>query len=214
MAHINLLPWRATARAERRKEFFIQLALAALLAAACLFYWHLFVQQQIDHQTSRNTFLKSEIAAVDKQIEEIKDLEKRRAQLIGRMNVIQNLQISRPQIVHLFDELVSTIPDGTFLVSLTQTGSAFSVDGRAQSNARVSAYMRNIDAASWMGGATLKVIESKEKTDTGLSHFSLAARQLNPNIKPEDMIAAPSSEVKADAGKPPKKQKPAPAKKK
>lgn len=185
MATINLLPWRETQRAQRKKEYIYQIIGMVVATGLGLLYWHLYVQQMIDHQNNRNAFIKAEIAEVDKKIEEIKDLEKRRAQLIARMNVIQDLQISRPQIVHLFDELVSTIPEGAYLVNLDQKGDNVTVDGRAQSNARVSAYMRNIDGAEWMGGSLLKVIESKEKTETGMSHFKLVAKQTNPNIKPE-----------------------------
>ena len=186
MATINLLPWRETQRAQRKKEFIYQIIGMIIATALGLLYWHLFVQQMIDHQNNRNAFMKAEIAVVDKKIEEIKDLEKRRAQLIARMNVIQDLQISRPQVVHLFDELVSTIPEGAYLVNLGQKGNKVTVDGRAQSNARVSAYMRNIDGAEWMGNSLLNVIKSSDKTDTGMSHFTLVAKQTNPNIKPEE----------------------------
>lgn len=185
MAHINLLPWRENQRKERKRKFGFQLIAIAVLAGLAVLYWHMLVQQQIEHQNSRNSLLRAEIAEVDKKIVEIKDIEKRRAQLIARMNVIQDLQVSRPQIVHLFDELVDTIPEGAYLVSLNQKGSNVTVGGRAQSNARVSAYMRNIDSSSWVGGALLKVIEAKDKTDTGMSHFSLVAKQMNPNLKPK-----------------------------
>ena len=183
MANINLLPWREALRVKRKKDFLMQILGMVILTALGLLYWHMFVQQQIDHQGNRNAYLRSEIKAVDKKIEEIKELEKRRAQLIARMNVIQDLQVSRPQVVHLFDELVETIPEGAYLVNLNQKGASVTVGGRAQSNARVSAYMRNIDAAEWMGGSVLKIIQSKDKTATGMSHFSLVARQTNPNVK-------------------------------
>ncbi len=183
MAHINLLPWRENQRTERKRKFGMQLFMVAVAAGLGVLYWHMFVQQQIEHQNSRNALLKAEIAQVDKKIVEIKDIEKRRAQLIARMNVIQDLQVSRPLEVHLFDELVDTIPEGAYLVNLDQKGEKVTVTGRAQSNARVSAYMRNIDSSSWIGGALLKVIQAKDKTDTGMSHFSLVAKQVNPNLK-------------------------------
>ena len=119
MANINLLPWRETQRAQRKKEFLFQIVGIVIATALGLLYWYMYVQQMIDHQNSRNAYIRAEIAVVDKKIEEIKDIEKRRAQLIARMNVIQDLQISRPQIVHLFDELVSTIPEGSYLVDLS-----------------------------------------------------------------------------------------------
>ena len=122
MAHINLLPWRENLRKERKRKFGLQLLGGAVLAGAAALYWHMMVQQKIEHQNSRNALLKAEIVQVDKKIVEIKDIEKRRAQLISRMEIIQDLQVSRPQIVHLFDELVESIPEGAYLVNLDQKG--------------------------------------------------------------------------------------------
>lgn len=183
MAHINLLPWRETQRKERKRKFGFQLLGVVFVAGLCALYWHMLVQQKIEYQSSRNALIKAEISQVDKKIVEIKDIEKRRAQLISRMNIIQDLQVSRPQIVHLFDELVEVIPDGAYLVQLQQKGKGITVKGRAQSNARVSSYMRNIDSNPWLGGAVLKIIQNKDKTGTGMSHFELAAKQVSPNLK-------------------------------
>lgn len=183
MAHINLLPWRETQRKERRRTFGFQLLGIAILAGLAVLYWHMLVQQQIEHQNSRNVLLRSEIAKVNRRIVEIKDIERRRAQLIARMNVIQDLQVSRPQIVHLFDELVTTIPEGAYLTSLNQAGNTVTVGGVAQSNARVSSYMRNIDASSWIGNASLRIIQSNEKTGKGVNHFRMVAKQVNPNLQ-------------------------------
>lgn len=183
MAHINLLPWREIQRKERKRKFGLHLLAVAVLAGLVAIYWHMLVQHQIEYQNRRNALLKAEIAKVDKKIVEIKDIERRRAQLIARMNIIQDLQISRPQIVHLIDELVETVPEGAYLVSLDQRGNGVVMKGRAQSNARVSAYMRNIDNNIWIGGARLKIIQTKDKTGTGMSHFELEARQLDPNQK-------------------------------
>lgn len=186
MAHINLLPWRETLRKKRKRDFGVQVLGAVILAALGVFLWYLQVQQQIEFQESRNSFLKSEIAKVDEKIKEIEDLEKHRAELVARMNVIQELQASRPMVVHLFDELVKTIPEGVFLQSLQQKGNGVSLKGQAQSNARVSAYMRAIDGSEWMKDAELKVIKSQDKTDTGMSEFELVAKQANPNaLEPE-----------------------------
>ena len=121
-----------------------------------------------------------EIAQLNRKIKEIRNLEKTKANLIARMNIIQRLQESRPEIVHLFDELVETLPSGTYLETVTQGGKAIALQGRAQSNARVSAYMRNIEGSEWLGDATLKLIENKEKTGTGMSHFQLATKQVVP----------------------------------
>ncbi|WP_456380312.1 PilN domain-containing protein [Thiolapillus sp.] len=186
MAHINLLPWRETLRKKRKRDFGVQVLGAVIVAALGVFLWYMQVQQQIEFQESRNSFLKTEIAKVDEKIKEIKDLEKKRAELVARMNVIQELQASRPMVVHLFDELVKTIPEGVFLQSLQQKGSAVTLKGQAQSNARVSAYMRAIDGSGWMKGAELKVIKSQDKTKTGMSEFELVAQQANPNAQEKE----------------------------
>jgi len=188
MAHINLLPWRENLRKQRKRNFFLQLLGAVVVAILALVLWHMQVQEQISYQKSRNAFLKSEIAKVDKKIREIKDLEKRRAELIARMNVIQQLQVSRPQVVHLFDELVKTIPEGVYLEKLSQAGDQVTLEGWAQSNARVSAYMRNIDKSAWVKDADLKIIQSedKKKAKLGMSQFRLMAKQANPNAKPDE----------------------------
>jgi len=185
MAHINLLPWRENLRKQRKREFYLQLLGAVVVALLALVLWHIQVVEQIEHQKNRNAFLKAEIAKVDRKIREIKSLEKRRAELVARMNVIQQLQVSRPQVVHLFDELVKTIPDGAYLDSLVQKGSSVTLEGWAQSNARVSAYMRAIDRSRWIKDADLKIIQSddKKKTLAGMSRFKLAAKQANPNVK-------------------------------
>ncbi len=185
MAHINLLPWRENQRRGRKRKFGLQLLGVAALAGLAALSWHAMVQGQIEHQNSRNALLKAEIVQVDKKIVEIKAIDKRRAQLISRMDIIQDLQVSRPQIVHLFDELVESIPEGAYLLNLDQKGNKVVVKGRAQSNARVSSYMRNIDSSAWIGGAALKIIQAKDKTGTGMSHFELEARQVNPNLKPK-----------------------------
>jgi type IV pilus assembly protein PilN len=179
MARINLLPWREAERKRRLREFGFLLAGGFLLALGASFYMHLHVESMIDNQNHRNNFLKSEIAQVDRKIKEIRNLEKTKANLIARMNIIQQLQASRPEIVHLFDELVGTLPEGVYLTEMQQRGRNIDLKGRAQSNARVSSYMRNIDASEWLHGATLKVIENKDQTGTGFSHFHMTAKQIN-----------------------------------
>lgn len=180
MARINLLPWREKLRTQRQREFGFMLVGGVVVAALLVGYWYWFNEGLIDHQRKRNAYLKNEITEVDKKIQEINKLEKTRKQLVGRMNVIQNLQASRPQVVHLFDELVTTIPDGVFLSSLTQSGSGISLVGRAQSNARVSAYMRNIEQSPWLGNPQLSIIENKDQDRASGSEFSLSATQVVP----------------------------------
>lgn len=182
MAHINLLPWRETLRKKRQKDFGMSVLLALILAGGACGGVHFYIEDMISHQEGRNNYLGQEIAIVDKKIVEIKELEKQKAQLIARMNVIQSLQGSRPQIVHLFDELVSTIPDGTHLTKLEQKGSAVTMNGIAESNARVSAYMRNIDTSAWLGGPVLQVITSTERSK---GTFTLTAKQIDSNKEKE-----------------------------
>jgi len=181
MARINLLPWRESLRKQRQREFGVAVGGMAIITVLLLFAGHIHIAGMIDHQNSRNSFLKKEIAAVESKIKEIKNLESTKAKLLARMEVIQELQSSRPGVVHLFDELVKTVPEGAFLTKVEQSGKAIRIDGRAQSNARVSAYMRKIEASEWLGKPRLLVVETKDKTGTGLNHFSLSAQQLNPS---------------------------------
>ncbi len=184
MARINLLPWRENLRRQRKRNFYLMLLATVLLAALTLVLWHLQVQAEIEYQDARNGFLRNEIAKVNTKIREIRNIEKRREQLIARMNVIQALQVSRPMVVHMFDELVKTIPDGVYLDQLTQTGEKVALNGWAQSNARISAYMRNIDRSLWLADAQLKVIQNKDdKADDpgAMARFTLELKQANPN---------------------------------
>ncbi|MES9855646.1 MAG: PilN domain-containing protein [Sedimenticola sp.] len=177
MARINLLPWRETLRKKRQRDFGSATLLAAIITGALCGGVHFYIEDMISHQQARNDYLKREIALVDKRIREIKELEKIKTKLIARMNVIQSLQGSRPQIVHLFDELVSTMPEGAHLSKLAQKGGNITLDGRAQSNARVSAYMRNIEGSEWLKSPSLQVVQSKDKVGTAWNQFTLTAKQ-------------------------------------
>ncbi|MBN2885938.1 MAG: PilN domain-containing protein [Chromatiaceae bacterium] len=188
MARINLLPWREAARQQRKTEFAIGAGIGLAAALAVSFAVHTHFAQRIDSQQQRNQRLKNEIAQLNRTIKEIEALEKMKADLITRMNVIQNLQESRPEVVHLFDELVATIPAGVYLTRVDHNGRSITIEGRAQSNARVSALMRNIEAAAWVDRPRLMLIENKEKTSTGLSHFRLSFDQVRP--KPEQAKAS------------------------
>jgi type IV pilus assembly protein PilN len=161
MAKINLLPWRAERRKQRQKEFYTMLGGAALAAVLIAFGVVKFFDMKIDTQNKRNAYLKSEIAALDKQIKEIEALDRKKAELLARKAVIEQLQANRSQMVHLFDELVRTIPDGVRLNSIKQTGNQLTLDGVAQSNARVSSYMRALETSGWMTKPDLNVIEAK-----------------------------------------------------
>jgi len=180
MARINLLPWREELRKQRRREFGFQIIGAVIIAALGVLYWHLHVESQIRFQNSRNDLLRKEIAVLDQAIKEIEELEKTRARLVQRMEVIQNLQASRPLIVRMFDQLVASIPEGVYLDSLQQSGANLMISGQTQSNARVSAYMRNIEASKFLGPAQLQIIESKEKQATGWGQFKVATSLVAP----------------------------------
>ncbi|WDS37554.1 PilN domain-containing protein [Pseudoxanthomonas sp.] len=161
MAKINLLPWRAERRAQRQKEFYGMLGMAAAIAAVlALFIWF-YYNGQIDGQNDRNAFLRGEIVKVDAQIKEIDALDKQKDRLLARKKVIEELQANRSQMVHLFDSLVRTIPDGVVLSSIKQDGSVLTLSGRSQSNARVSTYMRNLEGSGWMTKPVLSIIEAK-----------------------------------------------------
>lgn len=160
MPSINLLPWRAELRQRRKKEFVVGLVGALALALVIALLAHFSVSTMIDAQQRRNDLLKAEIVTLDKQIEEIVVLEEQKARMIARMQVIDRLQKSRPEVVRLFDEIVRTLPEGVYLTSVKQTGRRLEFEGVAQSSTRVSAFMRNMDASDVLSNPDLKVIET------------------------------------------------------
>jgi type IV pilus assembly protein PilN len=185
MARINLLPWREAERKKRQQEFGFMVLGGVLLTGLAIFGIHMQFESMITAQKQRNSFLKQEIKQVERQIREIQELEQTKENLLARMNVIQELQSSRPQIVHLFDEVVTVLPDGLYLTSITQRENSVELSGQAQSNARVSSLMRNIDDSEWLNLPTLDFIESKEQTGTGYSEFKLTAKQVVANAGEE-----------------------------
>jgi type IV pilus assembly protein PilN len=176
MPRINLLPWRDQQRRDRKLAFFVALGGAAALAAIAAFIAYLLLGSMIDAQERRNDRLRAQIKVLDKQIEEINDLEAQKEKFISRMRIIETLQRSRPEVVHLFDELVKEMPDGTYLTSVKQAGNKLKLDGVAQSATRVSALMRNISASQWLEKPELEVVQTK--TDTAGSSFVLDAQQI------------------------------------
>jgi type IV pilus assembly protein PilN len=177
MARINLLPWREWERKRKQREFTGMVAAGALFAAIAVVIGHMQMEGMIGDQEDRNRFLEGEIKSLDERIVKIKDLESTKAKLLARMNVIQELQSNRPLSVHLMDELVRTLPDGVYLRKFTQKGGQLTLDGVAQSNARVSAYMRNIDGSLWVGSPKLNVIETKTAERRRIAEFTLLATQ-------------------------------------
>jgi type IV pilus assembly protein PilN len=181
MARINLLPWRAQRRKQQQKDFLSAILLAVAFNLAILFLVRSHFSRLIEYQTSRNQFLTSEITALDQNIREIESLESKKHKLIARMEIIQQLQVSRPEIVHLFDELARTLPEGVFINQLTQVEKKLTLTGIAQSNARVSAYMHNLESSAWLKEPLLNIIETKEmrgetRKDRA-SNFTLLVRQ-------------------------------------
>jgi type IV pilus assembly protein PilN len=192
MAKINLLPWRAERRAQRQTEFYAMLGLAAAAGVLLSFAIWFHYSQQISGQNVRNQYLQAEIAKVEEQIVQIEALDKQKDRLLARKKVIEQLQANRSQMVHLFDSLVRTIPDGVALASIKQEGDILTLEGRSQSNARVSSYMRNLEGSGWMTNPDLSIIEAKSQEPGATAAparesralpyvFTLQVKLANPN---------------------------------
>ena len=200
MARINLLPWRAERRKQRQKEFGIMLGFAALAGVVLWFLVNSYYNSQIDGQNERNAYLQEQIKQVEAKITEIDELDRQKARLLARKEVIEQLQANRSQMVHLFDSLVRTIPDGVVLSNIKQEGEKLTLEGRSQSNARVSTYMRNLEGSGWMTKPDLSVIEAKDGI-AGLPYaFTLAVQLANPNApKDEDGDGIPDAVPPVDS---------------
>jgi type IV pilus assembly protein PilN len=194
MPRINLLPWRAELRKKRRNQFFAGLGAAVVAAAIVILLANVVMGMIIDNQKDRNGILKAEIAALDERISEIIDLEAKRDSLLARMEIIERLQRSRPEIVHVFDQLVRTLPDGVSLTSVEQKDARLQIKGVAESNTRVSALMRNIDKSGWLKDPDLEVVEvkaaggGKGKPDAAAaraSEFTIFANQVSARADEE-----------------------------
>ncbi len=175
MAKINLLPWREEERRQKTREFGLTLGLVAVLGAGVVFAGMQFAQQKIDYQEARNQYLQKEINQLQKELREIKELESTKANLLARMDIIQQLQAKRPQVVHTFQQLAERVPDGVFFHAMKQEQDRIVLEGRADSNARVSTLMRNLDSSEWFKNPALDVIESAK--DSGISSFKLYLSQ-------------------------------------
>jgi type IV pilus assembly protein PilN len=199
MPRINLLPWRDQQRKERKLAFFVALGGAALGALVAAFAGYLLFKSMISSQEGRNDRLRAEIKTVDRQIEEINDLESQKQRFIARMQVIEKLQRSRSEVVHLFDEVARTIPDGTYLTSFKQDGKHLKFEGVAQSSTRVSTFMRNISASQWMKDPELEVVESKPGNTVGNS-FVLDAGEIAASGDDDDDAPAKSKRITHGGG--------------
>lgn len=177
--HINLLPWREELKEIRKKEFLVLLGSASLVAVLLIAIMHIAMKASISFQTENNEILRTEITLLDKQIELIKGLQKEKEKLLARMQIIQELQTNRPHIVRLFDGIARTVPEGLYLEGITRTNTKILLDGKAESNTRVSTFMRNIDAYTWLKKPNLSLIQADEKATNGkYIGFNLEAVQV------------------------------------
>jgi type IV pilus assembly protein PilN len=183
MPRINLLPWREQERKVRRREFMVAAGGAVFAAGIFVLGGKLVYSSWTDAQIEKNNLLKKEIVKLDAQIADIQDLENRKQRLVARMEIIERLQRKRPEIVHLFDELVKTVPEGVYLTQIKETGNKLEVHGVAQSSTRVSTFMRNIDASVWMDNPVLQVVESAKDSPTGGSSFTLFTDTVGVNLE-------------------------------
>ena len=187
MTRINLLDWRSARRDRRRKGFIALLAMAVGVALAVVLLVLFLLGTAVDNQNARNQYLRQQIALINKQIKEIQELDKVRQDLLSRMHVIEQLQQNRAATVHFFDEIVNTLPDGVYLTSLKQQGTEVTLQGVAESNGRVSAYIKNLDSSPWFADPRLIVIKAREQNHQHRSDFTLQVKNLTaatPEAKP------------------------------
>lgn len=208
MAKINLLPWRAERRRLREREFYMMLGLAAMAAVGVLLAWWYWMGMMIDNQDGRNGYLRGEIKLLDGQLAEIKELDKTKSRLLARKAIIEQLQASRSQMVHLFDELVKTIPDSVRLGALQQAGDTLTLSGVAQSNASVANYMRNLDNSKWLNKSDLIKTEIKGTDRRNRYEFGLRVK-LRPPENAENLDSGPEGATPAAAATAPAAAPPA-----
>jgi type IV pilus assembly protein PilN len=199
MPRINLLPWRDQQRRERKLSLYVWLLFALVGAALVTGAGYLWMGSMIDAQNTRNEHLKAEIRVLDRQNEEINDLESQKQRFISRMQVIDKLQRSRSEIVHVFDELAKIVPDGTYLTAVTQTSRKLKLEGVAQSSTRVSTFMRSIAASQWLRNPELEVVEARKESTLGNSFVLHAEQNPLPGDDPAAPAAAPARKPKRTA---------------
>ena len=186
MAKINLLPWREALRKERQQQFYSTIGAFVVITLCVWGAYHFYNTLRIDYQDSRNQFLNVEITKLDKKIKEIKRIEKEKERLKARIEAIEQLQGNRPLIVRLFDELVTSLPEGVSLVSVKQKDKTITISGVAQSNARVSSFMRKLQDSDWLGDPQLDVIQAKDDKGQRVSKFTMRFDQVIPKASGED----------------------------
>ena len=195
MIRINLLPHRELRRKQQQKEFFIVLGIVAGLGATVWFAAHSYLGGQLEEQNGRNSYLETEIAALDKQIEEIKKVQEQTTALLQRKKIVESLQANRAETVYLLDQLVRQLPDGVYLKGVQQKGNKVAVNGFAQSNARVSTFMRNLESSPYLEKPSLVEIHAVTDKTARLSEFSLSVSL----TRSKDDALAPSKKPAAAA---------------
>jgi type IV pilus assembly protein PilN len=200
MPRINLLPWRDEERKERKLKFLVALGGAAVAACLVAFVGFLLMDSMVSAQEARNQRLTEEIAVLDRQIEKINSLEADKARFIARMEVIEKLQRSRPEIVHIFDEIAKQIPDGVYLTGISQTGTRIKFEGVAQSSTRVSAFMRNIDGSDYLKNPELEIVQTSRDKNVGGASFVLFADQATAATEEADAAKKPKKRIASAGG--------------
>ena len=188
MPAINLLPWREAERKKRQRDFGVALGGSVVTGIAVIMLAMLAFSSMISSQQSRNDRLTTEIAELEKSIQEIEGLERQKERLLARMEIIEELQKSRPEIVHLFDELTRQLPEGVYLTGMKQTGSRVEIRGVAQSSTRVSALMRQIDASEWLADPEVERVETKQSGSSRKSEFVVYLKQKQSGSDEEDDV--------------------------
>ncbi len=182
MPRINLLPWREAERRKRQTDFMSAMAGSFItgLFVVAMTYWA--YSQMIDNQRERNDRLEAEIVELEKSITEIDGLERQKERLLARMEIIEQLQRSRPEIVHLFDEITRQLPEGVYLTGMKQTGAAVEIKGVAQSSTRVSALMRQVDASRWLTDPDVVKVETTEQGPGRKAMFTVNLKQVRRDM--------------------------------
>lgn len=183
MAGLNLLPWREEAREKSRKKFMMAVIASLAFGVLGVFAWYSWMQSNMVYQESRNQRLTMETQKMERTIVEIKKLDATRKALLDRIEIIDKLQATRPGIVHLFDEMVKSLPRGLYLTQLEQTDSNIKLVGKAESNARVSSYMDRLNSSDWLSSSSLNILSiDKKQGDIRLRKFEINVKQL---LKPK-----------------------------
>jgi type IV pilus assembly protein PilN len=188
MPRINLLPWREAERKKRQRDFGVAMAGGVVAAIVGILLTMFVYSQMIDNQESRNARLTAEIVELQKDITEIDGLERQKERLLARMEIIEQLQQSRPEIVHLFDEMTRQMPEGVYLTGMKQTGSRVEIRGIAQSSTRVSALMRQIDSSEWMADPDVDKVETTQSGASRQAAFVLYLKQVRQGGDMEEEV--------------------------